>query len=50
MQIEKTKSKSVACNGGEAPSGHPKIYLEIDPKLGKIECPYCSKIFELYKS
>jgi len=47
MEIEKTKSKSVSCKGKEAPFDHPKVYLEIDPKLGKIDCPYCGKIFEL---
>jgi uncharacterized Zn-finger protein len=47
VEIEKTKSTSVSCNGKEAPFDHPKIYLKIDIKLGKIDCPYCGKIFEL---
>lgn len=47
MQLEKTKSSSISCKGKEAPYDHPKVYLEIDKKIGKIECPYCSKVFEL---
>jgi uncharacterized Zn-finger protein len=47
MQSEKANNKSVSCDGGDGESGHPKIYLEIDPKIGKIVCPYCSKVFTL---
>ena len=32
------------CNGGEGPLGHPRVYLNLEP-LGKIECPYCSRLF-----
>ena len=46
-KIETTNSTSVSCQGKEAPYDHPKVYLEIDPELGKIDCPYCGKIFEL---
>lgn len=47
IEIEKTNSTSVSCKGKEAPYDHPKVYLEINKKIGKIECPYCSKTFEL---
>ena len=33
-----------ACNGGEGPLGHPKVYLNLAP-AGKVECPYCSRLF-----
>jgi uncharacterized Zn-finger protein len=33
-----------ACNGGEEPLGHPRVYLNLAP-AGKIECPYCSRLF-----
>jgi uncharacterized Zn-finger protein len=33
-----------ACNGGGGPLGHPKVYLNLGP-AGKIECPYCSRLF-----
>jgi uncharacterized Zn-finger protein len=33
-----------ACNGGEGPLGHPRVFLNLGPS-GKIECPYCSRLF-----
>jgi len=33
-----------ACDGGEGPLGHPRVYLNLVP-AGKIECPYCSRLF-----
>jgi len=44
-EFEKTKSLSVVCQGKEAPYDHPRIYLYIIPKFGKVQCPYCSKEF-----
>ena len=32
------------CDGGEGPLGHPRVYLNVGPS-GKIECPYCSRLF-----
>jgi uncharacterized Zn-finger protein len=32
------------CNGDEGPLGHPRVYLNLSP-AGKIECPYCSRLF-----
>ncbi|MEY3196770.1 MAG: Zinc-finger domain [Pseudomonadota bacterium] len=43
------ETKHVSCSGSEYPYDHPVIYLEIKEKEGKIECPYCSKIFVLNK-
>jgi uncharacterized Zn-finger protein len=34
----------VACNGGGGALGHPRVYLNLGPQ-GKIECPYCSRLF-----
>lgn len=34
----------VACNGGDGPLGHPRVYLNLAP-LGWTECPYCSRRF-----
>jgi uncharacterized Zn-finger protein len=34
----------VACNGGGGPLGHPKVYLNLAVE-GKVECPYCSRLF-----
>ena len=35
-------ARSVACDGGGGPLGHPKVFLELD-KDGKVCCPYCSR-------
>ncbi len=37
-------SQVAACNGGGGPLGHPKVYLNLSAD-GKIECPYCSRLF-----
>ena len=38
--VEKLK---VFCDGGEGALGHPRIWLQISPERGWIECPYCDK-------
>jgi uncharacterized Zn-finger protein len=30
--------------GGGSPMGHPRVYLSLAP-LGRVECPYCSRLF-----
>ena len=39
-----TDEMVAACDGGEEPLGHPRVYLNLGPS-GKIECPYCSRLF-----
>ena len=39
----------VKCQGKNFPEDHPIIYLEIDPEIGEIICPYCGKKFQLTK-
>jgi uncharacterized Zn-finger protein len=39
-------SRSVVCDGGEGPLGHPRVFLAID-RSGQVECPYCSRRFVL---
>jgi uncharacterized Zn-finger protein len=34
----------VACNGGGGALGHPLVYLNLSTE-GKVECPYCSRLF-----
>jgi len=36
----------VACDGGDGPLGHPRVYLNIG-KEGHLECPYCSRRYVL---
>ena len=47
IEIEKVNSIHVSCSGKEEVYDHPKIYLKIDPKIGNVYCPYCSKKFEI---
>ncbi|MDG1436488.1 MAG: zinc-finger domain-containing protein [Rickettsiaceae bacterium] len=46
-KILKSSSTLVCCNGGDASADHPKIYLKVDPDIGEVTCPYCSKVFKL---
>ncbi len=47
VKIAKTNLLSISCDGQDMLLDHPKIYLKIDPKIGKIVCPYCSRTFQL---
>ena len=31
----------IACDGGEAALGHPRVWLMIPAETGWVECPYC---------
>jgi uncharacterized Zn-finger protein len=35
-----TESEVVACDGGNGPLGHPRVFLNMEGK-GAIDCPYC---------
>lgn len=45
-EIFTVASRTVACDGGGGPLGHPLVYLKIDD-TGEIVCPYCSRRFVL---
>ena len=34
----------VGCDGGDEPSGHPKVYLNLEGKR-EVDCPYCGRRF-----
>jgi len=36
----------VAFDGGGGPLGHPKVCLNLGAE-GRVECPYCSRVFVL---
>jgi uncharacterized Zn-finger protein len=38
-------SRTVACDGGCGPLGHPRVYLYIEDQ--SVVCPYCSRVFVL---
>jgi uncharacterized Zn-finger protein len=44
-ETEEVTSTRVSCDGG--PLGHPRVWLQIDPKIGYVECGYCDKRFVL---
>jgi uncharacterized Zn-finger protein len=46
FEVIEVETSTVACDGGEGPLGHPRVYLEIGPS-GSIECPYCSRRYVL---
>ena len=37
---------TVACDGGDAALGHPRVYLSLGDG-GWVECPYCDRRFVL---
>ncbi|MDZ4736614.1 MAG: zinc-finger domain-containing protein [Rhodospirillaceae bacterium] len=41
-----TDSETVACDGGDGPLGHPRVYLHMG-RQGFVECPYCSRHYVL---
>ncbi|SFI74189.1 zinc-finger domain-containing protein [Albimonas pacifica] len=42
--VEKTR---IACDGGGPGMGHPRVWLQIPPEDGFVECGYCDKRFIL---
>lgn len=50
LEIVQISTSSVACSGKEVPLDHPKVYLQINPKYGHIDCPYCGKRFKFLTS
>ena len=48
IETIKVETTTVNCDGGGA-LGHPRVYLQIKPEVGEIECPYCSRRYVLDK-
>ena len=40
--VIEVSSTRVACDGGNGPAGHPRVWLQIDPEKGWVECGYRS--------
>lgn len=49
IQIVVTQTKKVSCDGSEANSSHPLVYLNMGDK-NEVVCPYCSCCFQLKNS
>lgn len=47
FEIVPTDTPHVVCEGGDGALGHPRVYLDINPDIGRIACPYCSREFVL---
>lgn len=45
-EIIQVDERSVACDGGGGPLGHPRVYLNMGDD-NEIVCPYCSRHFVL---
>ena len=44
--IEVTQSR-IACDGSGGAGGHPRVWLQIDPDKGYVECGYCDRRYVL---
>ena len=44
--IEVTTTR-IACDGSDGASGHPRVWLQIDPEKGWVECGYCDRRYVL---
>jgi uncharacterized Zn-finger protein len=44
-EIIHTNDRVVACDGGNAPLGHPRVWLRIEGQ--QTMCPYCSRLYVL---
>jgi Uncharacterized protein conserved in bacteria len=45
-EIIEVETRTVACDGGGGPLGHPRVWLNLSAS-GKIDCPYCDRQFVL---
>lgn len=45
FETEITHSRSISCDGGKGPLGHPKVFFTIANNATEVTCPYCSKLF-----
>ncbi|MEO0393680.1 MAG: zinc-finger domain-containing protein [Pseudomonadota bacterium] len=46
VEIIEVDTVTVACDGGDGPLGHPRVFLTIE-KNGYIDCPYCGRRYVL---
>tara|TARA_B100001123_G_scaffold447145_1_gene603810 strand:- start:241 stop:417 length:177 start_codon:yes stop_codon:yes gene_type:complete len=46
VEIVEVDTVQIACDGGNGPLGHPRVYLTIE-RAGQIDCPYCGRRYVL---
>lgn len=44
-EVEIVSAWRVACDGGEGPLGHPRVWLSLSRETGYVICPYCDKMY-----
>ncbi len=47
-EIIQTNKHRVACDGGNGPLGHPRVFLTIGAE-NEVMCPYCSRLYQYRK-
>ena len=45
-EIILVEERVVACDGGDGPLGHPRVFLNMGDKP-EIDCPYCGRRYAL---
>ncbi len=46
LETVEVEEPVVACDGGEAALGHPRVFLNLGDR-GAVDCPYCDRRFVL---
>jgi len=46
LETIEVAQKVVACDGGNGPLGHPRVYLNMGEKT-QVDCPYCGRLYKL---
>lgn len=47
FEVIPVSGKTVVCDGGGGPLGHPRVYLKMKVDETQVTCPYCSRTFAL---
>ncbi|HYM30363.1 MAG TPA: zinc-finger domain-containing protein [Candidatus Cybelea sp.] len=46
VEIIEAEDSVVACDGGNGPLGHPRVFLNMGDK-DRVDCPYCGRRYVL---
>jgi uncharacterized Zn-finger protein len=46
-EVLEVTSTRIACDGTPGGGGHPRVWLQIDPEKGWVECGYCDRRYVL---
>ena len=45
IEVIQTTKRTIACDGGDGPLGHPRVFLTIGT-ADEASCPYCSRLYQ----